>query len=314
MRLTVFAAATVISVVALLGFAGTAGASATIDLIWADTETNEIGSVAVSDSIQLNVILTAGPNGALGADVGVNYFGVLGKLVVIGYASTPSDALPVTLGEPFDTGDRIEQIVAAAAPFVGAGIGLAVGQSHQLGTVTFHAVAPIHGVLEIQSDANGPTAGVLDLGANAITDTTTFNSAYLSGEGDRGRCSGSNGNQIVIEVNALRAGGKTVSAGANQSVDVTAKARILKGTAVRDTTLDMTLVIEAVDGTTVIGTNSTAFEAITLGVGKGGKGAKLAVDVPQCTTGFIDFIATFSGVDDDNDLCEGTRTLRKECR
>ena len=61
MRLTAFATAAVSSAVALMGFAGAAQASATIDLIWADTGTNEIRSVAVSDSIQLNVILTAGP-------------------------------------------------------------------------------------------------------------------------------------------------------------------------------------------------------------------------------------------------------------
>ena len=42
MRLTVFAAA-VGSVVTLVGFAGAANASATIDLIWAATGTNGIG-------------------------------------------------------------------------------------------------------------------------------------------------------------------------------------------------------------------------------------------------------------------------------
>ena len=45
MRLTVFAAAAVGSAVALVGFAGAANASATIDLIWADTGTNTIGSL-----------------------------------------------------------------------------------------------------------------------------------------------------------------------------------------------------------------------------------------------------------------------------
>jgi hypothetical protein len=117
---------------------------------------------------------------------------------------------------------------------------------------------------------------------------------------------------MLIEVNALRAGGKTVRAGPNQTVDVTAKARILKGTALPGTTLDTTLTIEALDGTGVIGTNSTG--PITLGVGKGGKGAKLAVDTQQCMGGFIEFVATFSGTDDDGDLCERARTLRKECR
>jgi hypothetical protein len=117
---------------------------------------------------------------------------------------------------------------------------------------------------------------------------------------------------MQIEVNALRAGGKTVRAGPNQTVDVTAKARILKGTALPGTTIDTTLTIDAVTGGQVIGTNSTG--PITLGVGKGGKGAKLAVDTQQCVGGFIEFVATFSGADDDGDPCERTRILRKQCR
>jgi hypothetical protein len=118
--------------------------------------------------------------------------------------------------------------------------------------------------------------------------------------------------ELVIEVNALRAGARFIQAGPNQTTDVTAKARILKGTAVPGTTIDMTLTIQAADGTDVISTNSTG--PITLGVGKGGKGAKLSLDIPRCNSGFIDFWATFYGTDEDGDPCEGTRSLRKECR
>jgi hypothetical protein len=117
---------------------------------------------------------------------------------------------------------------------------------------------------------------------------------------------------MEIEVNALRAGGKTVSAGPNQTRNVTAKARILKGTALSGTTIDMTLTIEAIDGEDVISTNSTG--PITLGVGKGGNGAKLELAIPQCNSGFITFVATFFGTDEDGDFCEGTRPLRKECK
>jgi hypothetical protein len=117
---------------------------------------------------------------------------------------------------------------------------------------------------------------------------------------------------MTIEVNALRAPGKTVSAGPNEAKAVTAKARILKGTAVRGTTIDTTLTIEAVDGEDVISTNSTG--PITLEVGKGGKGAKLSLDIPQCNSGFIEFVATFFGKDEDGGDCEGTRRLRKECK
>jgi hypothetical protein len=117
---------------------------------------------------------------------------------------------------------------------------------------------------------------------------------------------------MQIEINALRAGGKAVSAVPNQTTEVTAKARILKGTAVGGTTIDTMLEIEAVDATGVIDTK-TSFP-ITLGVGRGGKGDKLTLNTTRCDGGFITFVATFSGADIDGDLCEGARTLRKECR
>jgi hypothetical protein len=125
-------------------------------------------------------------------------------------------------------------------------------------------------------------------------------------------CSDAVGNLMQIEINALRAGARLVTAGPNQETNVTAKARILKGTAVSGTTIDTTLTIQAVDGQTVISTNTTG--PIRLGVGKGGKGAKLSLAIPRCTSGFINFVATFTGVDGENDPCEGTRSLRKACR
>jgi hypothetical protein len=125
-------------------------------------------------------------------------------------------------------------------------------------------------------------------------------------------CSDEAGNLMQIEVNALRAGAKLVTAGPNQSTNVTAKARILKGTAVTGTTIDTTLTIQALDGATVISTNTTT--PVRLGVGKGGKGAKLSLAVSRCTSGFINFVATFTGVDAENDPCEKTKELRKGCK
>jgi len=119
---------------------------------------------------------------------------------------------------------------------------------------------------------------------------------------------------MEIEVNALRAGGKTVVTSPNDTTKVTAKARILKGTAPSGTTIAATLSIEAKDGDTVLDIQTTTFEAITLGVGKGGKGASLNLLTEECLSGFITFTATFAGVDEDNDPCVGTRILRKECR
>ncbi len=117
---------------------------------------------------------------------------------------------------------------------------------------------------------------------------------------------------MEIEVNALRAGGKTIVTSPNDTTKVTAKARILKGTAPGDTTIVTTLTIQAVDGEDVIGSGSAS--NITLGVGKGGKGATITVLTEKCDSGFIDFIATFTGVDAGNDLCVGTRTIHKACR
>jgi hypothetical protein len=119
---------------------------------------------------------------------------------------------------------------------------------------------------------------------------------------------------MELEINALRAGAKTVITGAQQETDVTAKARILKGTAEPGTTIVTTLTIEAVTppGGPVISTSSQP--GITLGVGKGGKGAKLSMPVTRCTEGYIEFVATFTGPDEDGDECTVTKPLRKLCK
>ena len=140
-----------------------------------------------------------------------------------------------------------------------------------------------------------------------------FVTTQASAGGDPPGCTDSEGNTMVIEINALRASGKTVSAGPDQTKNVTAKARILKGTAVRGTTINTTLTIEALDGEDVISTNSAA-GWITLEVGKGGNGAKLSLDIPQCNSGSIEFVATFVGKDEDGGDCEGTERLLKECK
>ena len=177
MRLSEFAAA-VGSAVALVGFAGAANASATIDLIWADTGTKEISGVNSSSQITLQVILTAGPNGASGAAVSVDYSAALGKLAVRRFRNTPGGPLPVDTREPFDTGSRVEFINSfSLPPFLGTG--LSVGQSHQLGTVTFHKSGLVNGFFVIEADTNGFSEGVHDIIGADISATTTFNSAFL---------------------------------------------------------------------------------------------------------------------------------------
>jgi len=127
-------------------------------------------------------------------------------------------------------------------------------------------------------------------------------------------CADAEENHMAFEINALRAGGKTVTTGPNQTTDVTAKARILKGTAVKDTTIVTELMIQAVTppGGSIISTNSQP--GITLGVGKGGKGAKLSMAVTRCTSGYIEFVATFFGTDEYNNACTVTKSLKKACK
>jgi hypothetical protein len=335
MRLTILAAAAMGSVAALVGFAGAANASATVDLIWIDkTDTactnaarrdcprlgTDLSSVAVSDNITLLVLITAGPGGLLRGGVSVDYGDARFTLSAVDFQSLtttlPLPYLPLNVITTTNQPPFIDSINAVAAPPVGYGIGLPAGQSAYLGTVTFHKDVLVNGIFEIAVGTDGPgmTDNVLDNPGSVITATTTFNSAFLGSVSVPSYCSDAEGNFMQIEVNALRALGKTVQVGPNRTVDVTAKARIWKGTAVPDTTIDMTLTIEAVTppGGTVIGTNSTG--PITLGVGKGGKGAKLAVDTQQCVGGAIEFVATFFGTDEDRVDCSMTRTLRKECR
>jgi hypothetical protein len=119
--------------------------------------------------------------------------------------------------------------------------------------------------------------------------------------------------KLVIEVNALRAGGKTVVTSPGKTAKVTAKARIRKGTALSGTTIDTTLTIEVSDGDTVLDTE-VAPDQITLGVGKGGKGATLLLATEHCDYGYLAFHASFRGVDGDGVICEGYREIRKACR
>ena len=169
------------SLVALTGLAGAANASATIDLIWTATGTNQIGGitspVSVSSTITLQVILTAG---SAGAGVSVDYSGAMSALSVIGYASlTGGSILPNNIQAATDTGSQIENINRVCCGYY-YGIGLSPGASAQLGTVTFHRDSSPAGTFEIGSDANGPTDGVLNLIGGDITPTTTYNSAFIT--------------------------------------------------------------------------------------------------------------------------------------
>lgn len=118
----------------------------------------------------------------------------------------------------------------------------------------------------------------------------------------------------TIEINALRGGSGTVNVPGTK--DITAKARLVKGTGPADQTLDdTTLQIDAYDGAALVDSQMSSV-LLTLVIGKGGDGDKLTMTIPSCTSGFIDFFATFTGTSSTNgSTCsETSHMLRKTCQ
>ena len=193
------------SVVALVGFAGAANASATVDLVWIDASATTsagvviclrpakrnctvLGStigvapvVAPSDNITLAVILTPGPNDSIGGSASVDYSGTSGLSVTTFQSLTttqPFFYLPLELGTAFDDGTGlINGLNAGAAPPAGAGIGLPSGVTAYLGTVSFHMDALVNGTFDILVGEFGGLDGFSDGTGAAIN--PTFNHATL---------------------------------------------------------------------------------------------------------------------------------------
>ena len=199
-------AITMVSVLTLLGFAGEADATATIDLIWLDVsnvDTNgnpiclrplqrncpqlgkTLSNVAATDNITLGVIVTAGVSGVIGAGVSVDYSDVLPAFSVIDFRSMITFNqngwwLHQSVGTTSNIPPFIDSINALTLTFI-AGIGLPAGQSAYLGTVSFHKNQILNGTFEISVGAFGPggTDGIGNLDHQIITSSTTFNSAFV---------------------------------------------------------------------------------------------------------------------------------------
>ena len=158
--------------VALAGFAGSASASATIDLIWQISGTDTTSNVVTSSNITLDVVLTAGANGSLGAAVSVDYAALVGDFTIISFQSSTSGSLPFSIPPTVDSGTQINNVNAAGF------IPMAAGASVVIGTITFHNNVGTPGAFQIDVGAMIITDAVLDgLGGN-ITGTTTFNSGF----------------------------------------------------------------------------------------------------------------------------------------
>jgi hypothetical protein len=150
--------------VALAGFAGSANASATVDLIWQSTGTNIITGVAVSDSITLDVVITAGPLGSNGGSVSVDYGAVAGVLSVTGFSNT-LDGYWFFSPNGAPTNDIVDETIYTinAGSFnCGGGFGscLADTESQRIGTVTFNVDALPVGSLDILVGLFDGTDGV----------------------------------------------------------------------------------------------------------------------------------------------------------
>ncbi len=193
------------SVVALVGFAGTANASATVDLIWIDvTNVDTAGNpiclepanrdcpelgvtltyISVTDTITLGLIITAGPGGVVGAGVSVDYSNMLPTFSVNGFQRlTTFPWFVSSFGVISDIPPFINNFSSHSAfPFAGGhGLGLPAGQSAYLGTVSFHKDQLQYGTFEIEVGTFGPrgTDGIGDLAGQNISSTTTFNKAFV---------------------------------------------------------------------------------------------------------------------------------------
>jgi hypothetical protein len=162
--------------VALFGFAATANAASTIDLIWTGGGTTDT-SASVSSSVQLNIILTNnGPLVSQGGGVTIDYSDALSKLTVVTFNSILGGGLTLGLGTTTDTGSQIRNVNAAAfVPFVGSG--LAVGASYLMGTVTFHNPGGAAGPFNIVSTLTATDGFTLSGGS---ADSVTLNGATLT--------------------------------------------------------------------------------------------------------------------------------------
>jgi len=191
------------SLVALAGFAGTANASATIDLVWIDISTTAtsgaviclraakrncpelgttISSVASSDTIALLVKTEAGPKGLLGAAVSVD-ISEMGAFSVSTFQSftttVPAFYFPQNLGVTSILGDYVDNVNSSAAPFANNGVGLPAGATAYLGTVTFHEDSLVNGTFDLEVGVFGGSDDVGNLDNENISAITTFGTASV---------------------------------------------------------------------------------------------------------------------------------------
>jgi hypothetical protein len=163
--------------IALVGLAGTANASATVDLIWQSTGTDTISGLSTSDTITMDVVITAGALGSNGGSVSIDYSGVIGSLSVTSFSNTLDGYWFFSPGGvPTNPGDDIIHHVNAGSICGSLGSCLADGESQRIGTITFHVDSLTGGTLQIDVGLFDGTDGVgTATGGNA---NPSFSSAF----------------------------------------------------------------------------------------------------------------------------------------
>jgi hypothetical protein len=172
-----FTVGLVSGLVALMGFAGSASASATIDLVWTSSGTNTATFLSSGAADTVSIILTAGPGDSIGAGITLDYTALNTLFAVTTFSNTMfTMPLPFNLGSTLDTGSMVTNINAVGG--LAAGQTLLSGNSFTLGTVTFQRnAAPGSGSLALSVILTG-SDHVLN-GAGVIIDgTSTFNGGF----------------------------------------------------------------------------------------------------------------------------------------
>jgi hypothetical protein len=262
--------------------ASKAGDTLTLDIL-ITTDSTGVGFSGASYEISTSGTVTAGTIWP-GADSIINWFGTVAYTDITGTATYAARGLTFVSG------------VTCPYPATGNAV-----DGCALGTLPVNATGA--------DQANG-IVGSFAAGPGGFQDKFTYTQARAQFE----VVSIGMDCWLTIEVNALRGGAGHANSGGTK--EITAKARIVKGTAPLDATVDdTTLTITSLIGDLIVDQKFST--GLTLVVGKGGQGDKLRMDVPVCAPGqTIDYVAHFSGTASTNGaICEVTSgKLSKTCK
>jgi len=165
------------SVVALVGFAGAASASATVDLIWRESGTDTVESVAIGSSITADVVLTAGAGGISSAGLSIDYSDGLaaGTTSLVSFVCTADGAFfQFCLSNGEDSGSQVNTMSIATF-----GAGLTAGNSVSMGNITFQKIANPDGTFVFPVGILVGTDGMFNSAGEDIGAASTFNPAFL---------------------------------------------------------------------------------------------------------------------------------------